>query len=169
MHVTGSFSIWSSGVRWLRCIALWVLLIGLPACGGSDSLPSGPSAVPPQAVAPAPPPRTGTWPDGYTLTGVSLSGTVYESTPAGPMPIAGASVYCELCGETTHTFATADANGFYSFPGDLPKGGGIWLSAGASTPVLVRADGYYDPSNRQGQRYVLIVGDTQLDLELARR
>jgi hypothetical protein len=85
------------------------------------------------------------------------------------MPIAGASVYCELCGETTHTFATADANGFYSFPADLANGGGIWLSAGAVTPVLVRADGYYDPSNRQGQRSVSIVGDTRFDLELARR
>lgn len=153
-------------MHFISRIPLLVLLVALSGCGGSDSLPSGPSAVPPQAVVP---PRTGTWLDGYTLTGVSLSGTVYESTPTGPMPIAGASVYCELCGETTHTFATTDANGFYSFPSDLANGGGIWLSAGASTPVLVRADGYYDPSNRQGQRYVLIVSDTRLDVELARR
>jgi hypothetical protein len=155
--------------RTLLNVPLWVLLVGLSGCGGSDSLPSGPSAVPPEAVVPPPPPRTGTWPDGYTLTAVSLSGTVYESTPSGPIPVPAASVYCELCGETTHTFATADASGFYNFPGDLAKGGGIWLSAGAPTPVLVRADGYYDPSNRQGQRNVFIVGDTRLDFELARR
>jgi hypothetical protein len=85
------------------------------------------------------------------------------------MPIAGASIYCELCGETTHTFATADASGFYSFSADLANGGGIWLSAGTSIPVMVWADGYYDPSNRQGQRDVLILGDTRLDVELARR
>jgi hypothetical protein len=155
--------------RTLLSIPLWVLLVGLSGCGGSDSLPSAPSVVPPQAVVPPPPPRTGTWLDGYTLTGVSLSGTVYESTPTGPMPIAGAWVYCELCGEATHTAATADTNGFYSFPGDLANGGGVWLSAGVSTPVLVWADGYYDPSNRNGQRYALIVGDTRLDFELARR
>jgi hypothetical protein len=153
----------------LLSLPVWVLLVGLAGCSGSDSLPSGPSAVPPEAVGPPSSPHTGPWLDGYTLTGVSLSGTVYESTPTGPMPVAGASIYCELCGKTTHTFATADANGFYSFPGDLANGGGIWLSAGVSTPVLVWADGYHDPSIRQGQRNVFIVGDTRVDFELARR
>ena len=116
-----------------------------------------------------PPPAAGSWLDGYTLTAVSLSGTVYESTPNGPMAIAGAWLYCELCGEATHTVAFADANGFYNFPGDLANGGGIWLSAGTSIPVKVWADGYDDPSNRDGLRYVSIVGDTRLDFELVRR
>jgi hypothetical protein len=91
---------------------------------------------------------------------------VYHSTPTGRVPIAGATVYCELCGETTHTFATADSSGFYIFPSDLANGGGIWLSAGASILVMVWADDYYD---RQGQREVSIVGDTRLDVELTRR
>ena len=113
-----------------------------------------------------PPPRPGTWLDGYTLTAVSLSGTVYESTATGPWPIEGALVYCELCGEITHTWATADANGFYSFSGNLANGGGVWLSAGKLTPVSVQADGYHDPL---GRREVLIVGDTRLDFGLVRR
>ena len=153
--------------RTLLRIPLWVLLVGLAGCGGTDSLPSGPSAVPPQAVVPPPP--TGIWLDGYTLMGVSLSGIVYESTMTGPMPIAGALVYCELCGEITHTWATADANGFYSFSGDLANGGGVWLSAGKLTPASARADGYHDPSGLLGRREVLIVGDTRLDFELVRR
>jgi hypothetical protein len=107
--------------------------------------------------------------DSYTLTGVSLSGTVFESTATGPMPIAGALVYCEPCGEITHTWATADANGFYSFSGDLTNSGGVWLSAGKLTPASARADGYYDPSGLLGRREVLIVGDTRLDFELVRR
>jgi hypothetical protein len=85
------------------------------------------------------------------------------------MPIAGALVYCEPCGETTHTWATADPNGFYSFSGDLANGGGIWLSAGKRTAASARADGYYDPSGLLSRREVLIVGDTRLDFELVRR
>ena len=54
---------------------------------------------------------------GYTLTAASLSGVVYEMTPTGQAVIPGAVVYCERCGEITHTWATADANGFYRFPG----------------------------------------------------
>lgn len=157
--------------RTLSSIPLLMLLVGVSGCGRVDSLPLVPSAVPPQAVIPPPPPPpgTGSWLAGYTLTAVSLSGTVYESTPNGPIPIAGALVYCELCGEGTHTWATADANGFYTFPGNVANGGGIWLRAGVSTPVSVSAEGYRDASNRNGQRYVLIVGDTRLDFELVRR
>lgn len=148
-------------------IPVLVLLVGLAGCGGTDSLPSGPSAVPPQVVVPPPP--TGIWLDGYTLTGVSLSGTVSEATATGPIPIAGALVYCELCGEITHMWATTDANGFYRFSGDLANGGGVWLSAGKLTPASARADGYHDPSGLLGRREVLIVGDSRLDFELVRR
>jgi len=84
------------------------------------------------------------------------------------VPIAGARVYCELCGEGTHTFATADANGFYRFSGDLADGGGVWLSPGIRTPVLVLADGYADPPGLAG-RYVLINGDTRFDMQMVRR
>jgi hypothetical protein len=103
---------------------------------------------------------------------------VYESTPTGRVPIPGVRVYCELCGRDTHTFATADANGFYIFPGDLASGGGVWLSGGP-TPVLVEDDGYRDPTGLPSFpgvcppgfscREVLINGDTRFDIELVRR
>ena len=72
---------------------------------------------------------------------MSLSGVVYELTPTGLTPIAAAVVDCELCGEETHTFATADDNGFYNFSGDLARGGGVWVVPGVPTPIAV---GYYN-------------------------
>lgn len=155
--------------RMLVGIPLLVLLVGLFGCGGDDPLPRPtPSPVMPEAIVP-PPTGGANWLAGYTLTGVSLSGTVYESTATGPMPVAGALVYCELCGEITHTWATADANGVYNFSRDLATGGGIWLKAGQRTPVSVQAEGYRNPSGSPDQRYVLIEGDTRSDLELVRR
>jgi hypothetical protein len=104
---------------------------------------------------------------------VSLSGVVYELTPTGAKPIARALVYCELCGKETHTFATADDDGFYHFSGDLATGGGVWVVPGVPTPIAV---GFYnldfnDPPGqlRPGWREVLITGDTRLDIELVRR
>lgn len=154
-----------------------LLALGWGGCGGSDSpaTPVMPSPLPPQAVAPAPVPGSG-FPPG-TLTGVSLSGVVYELTPSGRTPIGGAVVYCELCGEQTHTFAYADDNGFYHFSGDLAKGGGVWLARGVPTPIAV---GYYNrdfedppglPQSRNGPgwRDVLIDGDTRFNIELVRR
>jgi hypothetical protein len=156
-------------------IALLVLAQGLSGCGGTDSLPTplGPSPVPPQA---APPPKS--WPADYTLTGVSLSGVIYESTPAGRVPIPGVRVYCELCGTETHTFVTADANGVYVFPADLASGGGVWLS-GEPIPVFVENRGFRDPTGLPpfprvcppgfSCREVLVNGDTRFDIELVRR
>ena len=150
---------------------LLMLLVGLFGCGGDDPLPSPtPSPVTPEAIVSPPPAGTPTWLNGYTLTGVSLSGTVYESTATGPMPIAGALVYCELCGKETHTWAAADANGIYNFSGDLANGGGIWLVAGRRIPVLVQAEGYRDPNGSPNfPRYVVIDGDTRSDFELVPR
>ncbi len=154
-----------------------VLAAGLGACGGSDSpaAPLSPSSVSPQAVVPARAANS-SFPFG-TLRGVSLSGVVYELTATGRRPIAAALVYCELCGEETHTFATADHNGFYQFSGDLAKGGGVWVVPGVPTPIAV---GYYNkdyedppglPPMRHGPgwREVLIDGDTRFDIELVRR
>jgi hypothetical protein len=155
-----------------------VLGLGLGSCGGSDSAtPLTPPPPPAQAVVPgpAPSPRP-SFPPG-TLRGVSLSGVVYELKPTGRTPIAAAVVYCELCGEDTHRFATADDNGFYQFSGDLAKGGGVWVVPGV--PIFI-AVGYYnkdyeDPpglppaGHGPGWREVLIDGDTRLDIELVRR
>jgi len=149
-----------------------MLALGLGGCGGLDSsrMPSSPSPLPPQALIPAP--SASRFPPG-TLTGVSLSGVVYELTPTGRKPIARASVYCELCSEETHALATADDNGFYHFSGDLATGGGVWLSPGVPTPILV---GYLNPDfedppglPRPGWRDVRVDGDTRFDIELVRR
>jgi hypothetical protein len=152
-----------------------VVALGFGGCGGSYSpaTPLTPSSLPPQAVVPAPTPG----PSGLTLMGVSLSGVVYELKPTGRTPIAGAVVYCEPCGEETHTFAYADDNGFYHFSGDLATGGGVWVLRGSPTPIAV---GYYNkdyedppglPASRNGPgwRDVLIDGDTRFDIELVRR
>jgi hypothetical protein len=161
-----------------RTLLPWVVLalaLGVGGCSGPDSSPTplAPSPLPPQLVVPVPP--AASFPPG-TLTGVSLSGVVYELTLTGRKPISGAIVYCELCGKETHTFATADDNGFYHFSGDLGAGGGVWLTPGVPTPIIV---GFYNPDfedppglpARQGPgwRNVLINGDSRLDIELVRR
>jgi hypothetical protein len=153
-----------------------VVAFGLGGCGGYDSsvTPVTPSHVSPQTVVPAP---GSLFPLVYTLRGVSLSGVVYELTPNGRMPIARAIVYCEPCGEQTHTFATADEKGFYQFSGDLASGGGVWVAPEVSTPIAVGLynKDYEDPPGlptkgyRPGWREVLIDGDTRLDIELVRR
>lgn len=155
-----------------RATAVLALALGLAGCGGSDSAPS---SLPPQVVVSAPTSNS-SFPYG-TLTSVSLSGVVYELAPTGRAPIAGAVVYCELCGKETHTFATADGKGFYLFSGDLAMNGGVWLVPAVPTPLAV---GYYNkdyedppglPAMRQGPgwRDVLIKGDTTFDIELVRR
>jgi hypothetical protein len=99
----------------------------------------------------------------------ALSGVIYESTPTGHAPIPFAVVYCERCGEITHTWATADANGFYRFPGDLATGGGIWLSPGQPTSIVVRGVNF-DQQPWLGRNLdVPITGDTRFDAELVRR
>ena len=170
-------------IRTLARLGVVGLSMVISGCSGSHvANPVGPSTLPAQAATPptaAPPPNPGpgAWLGGtYTLTAVSLYGLVYEETAAGRVGIAGAAVYCEVCGEETHTWAKADANGFYRFSSDLATGGGVWLRPGALTVVGVQSDGYEDPpgtplmfNNRPGWRQVSIAGDTQFDIQLVRR
>ena len=157
-------------------IALGVVL-GLAGCGDGGSQNPSPMSGPSAPTAPAPitppaPPGTRVpvdWMEGYTLTAVSLSGVVYEMTPSGVTPVPGAVVYCERCGEITHTWATADANGFYRFPGDPATGGGIWLSPGQPTSIIARGVNF-EPHPWLGRNLdVTITGDTPFDVELVRR
>ena len=63
----------------------------------------------------------------------TLSGVVFEITPTGNAGIEGVSVYCDSCGSPVgHTWATTDAEGFYSFS---------WSQNGVH-PLLVRKAGY---------------------------
>lgn len=171
--------------RSLSLITLWLIIQVSIGCGGGGTIttPMSPSPPPVLSSPPASPqpqptvPRPG--PVGYTLSPVSLSGLVYEVTSTGVVPIPGARVYCELCGTETHTFAIADSNGIYVFPGDVTSGGGIWLAAGRGTPVFVENSGYQDPDGLPyfqsvcppgfSCRSVYIDGrDTRLDIELVR-
>src|SRR5687767_7295179 len=151
-----------------------VLAFGLSACG-SPATPLTPSPVPPQAAVPTRSP--GSWLSG-TLTGVSLSGVVYELTPTGRRPIPQAYVYCEACSTETHMFVLADDNGFYHFSGDLATGGGVWVTPGVPTDIYVGRSynkDYEDPPGLPpswrgpGYREVLVDGDTRFDIELVRR
>jgi hypothetical protein len=159
----------------MRVIVAITLALSMCACHGGTPFPTSPTTTtPPHGPLPPAPGVNSATP---TLKGVSLSGVVYELTPTGRVPIAGAIVYCEPCGEETHTFATADEHGFYYFSGDLAKGGGVWVVAGVPTPISV---GIYNkdfedppglPPVREGPgwRAVLIDGDTIFDIELVRR
>ena len=105
----------------------------------------------------------------YNLSNVTLSGVVSEGTPLGQAPIAGVDVYCELCGAETHTWASTDSNGFYSFTG-------VWTDAGHfPTRISFSKDGYVDPAGLPpnpygpGWRAVVVNGDTRFDVQLVRR
>ena len=105
------------------------------------------------------------------MSEVTLSGLVYEVTPAGVIPIEGVAVYCEPCGVETHTWVYTDSNGFYSFFG-------VWLD-GVPTRLNVGKNGFVDPPglpqttwpnpSGPGWREVKITGDTRFDIELVRR
>ena len=150
-------------------ILILTLAAGLTGCDGSaSSLPAAPSTTTPPPTT-APPPTT-PWPGG-NLVDVTLSGTVYEVTATGRAPIEGVTLYCELCGAETHTWAYTDATGFYRFTG-------VWVD-GRPTPVHVRKDGYADPvgvpgstppnPSGAGWREVMVNGDTRFDIELVRQ
>ena len=100
---------------------------------GADSALGGPGAVPP----PVPTPTRATFPPGV-LSAYTLSGVVFEVTTTGETPIEGVAVYCELCGEETHSWSITDSSGIYRFTG-------VWTTPGVPTPVWFGKEGYIDP------------------------
>jgi hypothetical protein len=156
-------------------IVAFGLALAVAGCSGSSTAPTASTLVP-LPVVPSVPAL------GPVLTGVSLSGVVSEQTSSGRVPIAGLNVYCEPCGASTHSWAKTDAEGFYSFSGDLARGGGVWLSSGIVTAIWAGHDGFQDPPGLPpltgplarlltgpGWREVLINGDTRFDIQLVRR
>jgi hypothetical protein len=138
-----------------------VLAQGLVGC--DSHTPSAPSQRPPVSQPT----------DAYTLANVTLSGVVFEETSKGRSPIEGVAVYCEPCGAETHTSASTDADGFYSFTG-------VWTNPSHfPTPILIHKDGYADPEgfpkptppnpSDPGWREVVVDGDTRFDVQLVRR
>jgi hypothetical protein len=150
-----------------------IVAIELTGCGGYDRASSitAPSTPPPPS---APPTSPGSFLPGTTLHDLTLSGIVFEQTARGRLPIEGVGVYCEACGEGTHTWGRTDVNGVYSFRG-------VWTGP-ANFPIslYVFKEGYADPEGlprptppnltTPGWREVLVNGsDTQFDIELVRR
>ena len=164
--------------RALTAFLFLALTPAVPGCNGtpysapaapSPSPSPGPVAPPPSVTPPAPVPSAYSW-----SASASLTGLVFERTPDGPRPIAGVDVYCEQCGQGTHTWSITDANGFYSFTD------GVWTEpSNFPTKISVEKDGFGDPPGlprptppnpaTAGWREVVIVGATRFDMELVRR
>ena len=149
-------------------VLVWALATGVAGCDGATSpAPTAPSAVQAPLPPPAQTPARAVFPPGV-LSAYTLSGVVVEATTTGYTPIEGVDVYCELCGEETHSWSFTDSSGIYSFTG-------VWTTPGARTPVWFGKDGYADPPgvplffNESGYRHVLIDGNTRFDVELVRR
>ncbi len=153
-------------------LAVALLMVQLLAgCGRASSLiPSAPSpaassTASPSTAAPSAP-VTLPAPSPF-VPNITLSGVVTEIVQGAPVPIEGVSVYCEPCGEGTHTYAYTDSKGFYTFTG-------VW---GTSFSIWVHKDGYQDPPGTKnssfpigaGWRDVTINGDTRFDVQLVRK
>jgi hypothetical protein len=95
----------------------------------------------------------------------TLSGVVFEVTPAGRLPVEGVMLYCDGCGSPVgHTYTDTDANGQYRFE---------W-SPNGSTPLWVSKAGYALAGNQPlgtmpGYIVPTVDGDTRFDIELVRR
>jgi hypothetical protein len=148
-------------LRMPTVLVLSALIIGLGGC----SLPPPPSGTPaPSAPVPARPIDPVVY-----MADVTLSGVVFEETPTGRAAIESVGVYCEPCGAETHSWASTDANGFYTFTG-------VWIDpAHFPTRIWIGKDGYLDPPGLPptplggGWREVVINGNTQFDVQLVRR
>ena len=138
---------------------LLLAVASIVSCSGGNpvglSTPVSATPIPPPISAPAP-----------AATPNTLRGIVFESTAAGRVAVAGVEVYCDGCGSPDgHTFVYTATDGTYSFS---------WTYDGV-VPLLVRKDGYSvlgasrSFPDGTGVRNALVIGDTQFDIELARR
>jgi hypothetical protein len=85
----------------------------------------------------------------------TLSGTVSETTSAGPTPVVGAQVKAVISPWPENYFsATTDANGFYRIPR---------MPAGSPASLSVDKSGYVSES-----RSVTLDGDTRFDIQISR-
>ena len=73
---------------------------------------------------------------------------------------------------------TTDEDGFYSFPGEIAQGGGVWVSPILTTYLIVEKSGYQDPPGlppptwavtTAGWRELRVSGETRFDTQLLRR
>jgi hypothetical protein len=112
-----------------------------------------------------------------TLMGVSLSGVVYELTPTGRTPIAGAIVYCEPCGESNAHIRLPPTRMASTTSREISRGRRCLGGRGSADPRcrgslqqrFSKTRQYYRRRQGPGWREVLIDGDTIFDIELVRR
>jgi hypothetical protein len=150
------------------------LVVGLAGCDGAKTpLPTAPTPQPRQTLQPA---NSGG--DTYYITDVTLSGVVYEMTPAGRVPIAGVQLW-----SSEQAITATDSNGVFRV---RP----VWVCPCSFAPAVEpgissiqwEKAGYDDPAGQpasmfrflpvipgSGWRDVKINGDTRLDIELVRR
>ena len=162
-------------------IALFIVVFAaaLAACDAADPTPAGPTRDQPAQTRDQPagqPPAGGSQDPAFHVADVTVSGIVFEITPAGRRPVEGVDV---LNGEGS--YATTDANGFYNLRPVwvCPCAAQPWVRTGM-TFLWVAKDGYTDPSGTpasvfgraagaSGARDVAVDGDTRFDIELVRR
>jgi hypothetical protein len=101
-----------------------------------------------------------------TFVAYILSGTVFEITETGRMPIDDVELYCDSCGSPDgHSYVHTDANGFYSL---------AWTMNGVH-PLFVRKPGYeiFDPDHTLrdafGRIDATVNGDTRFDIRLEKK
>jgi hypothetical protein len=150
---------------------LLVVVCAAALIGCDDARPTSPTATP--ASRPQQTPRPPSSVPGDAIEDVSLSGVVFEVTPAGRVPIEGARVFL-----SDDQDVLTDANGFFSF---RP----VWVCPCAYHPLVdagvtvisVSKDGYGDPAwrpavpgfNGSSWLTVAIDGDTRSDIDLVRQ
>ncbi|MEO6236917.1 MAG: hypothetical protein ABIQ52_07935 [Vicinamibacterales bacterium] len=158
--------------RTLTGILILVLTAGLAGCDGAGSRsPTAPST--------APLPQT---PQTTHMANVTLSVVVYEMTPMGRVPLRGIRVYA-----SEWASGATDANGLFTTTPVwvCPCSFAPWVAAGITQISVEANDPFQDsavppsvfytghdpvpPGQSWAVRDVMIIGDTRIEVELARR
>jgi hypothetical protein len=157
-------------IRTSTSFFLWVLVLALAGCNGaSSSSLTGPSPIQPP---PTPQPNG----RGEYVVDVTLSGVVFEMTPAGRVPIQGVSFYSsEQAGGVTDINGVFKVKPVWVCPCDWAPSveanmTAIWFEkAGYEFPAGLPASVFVFTGGSDGHRDVKVQGDTQFDVELVRK
>ena len=157
------------GRQRIRSVIAGLLIVhGLVGCDTSNPFQPIPSQPTPVPATPTPQPVPA---PSFAHRDVTLSGFVTDSDNR---PVQWLWVYCEVCGAPDaggHTYAWADAQGFYSFRG-------IWAAPGVPISIWAGMDGYrvveeIVPYPSWGSGWIDVMvnvdSDTRFDIHVVRR